>query len=113
MRFLVRAIARDSRARFGNTAQRVDAVAVEAWLEPMQKRITEDEIETAARQLATNEQGRAALQKFGQMLGQEDFELDLLNQRAFLTLLGGAWTARSQRVREAIARALSEPAGNR
>jgi hypothetical protein len=71
----------------------------------MQKRITEEEIETAARQLATSEQGRAALQKFGQLLEQDAFELDLLNQRAFLALLGGVWTGRSQRVREAIARA--------
>ena len=73
----------------------------------MQKRITEEEIETAARQLATSEQGRAALQKFGQLLEQGGFELDLLNQRAFLALLGGVWTGRSQRVREAIAFATS------
>lgn len=73
----------------------------------MQKRITEEEIETAARQLATSEQGRAALQKFGQLLEQDDFELDLLNQRSFLALLGGVWTGRSQRVREAIARAVA------
>ena len=74
----------------------------------MQKLITEEEIETAARQLATSEQGRAALQKFGRLLEQDDFELDLLNQRAFLALLGGIWTGRSQRVREAIVRALAQ-----
>jgi hypothetical protein len=74
----------------------------------MQNRITEEEIETAARQLATSEQGRMALQKFGQLLEQGDFALDLLNQRAFLALLGGVWTDRSQRVREAMARALAQ-----
>ena len=74
----------------------------------MQKRITEEEMETAARQLATSEQGRAALQKFGQLLEQDDFGLDLLNQRAFLALLGGVWSGRSQRVREAMARALAQ-----
>ena len=76
----------------------------------MQKRITEEEIETATRQLAASEQGRAALQKFDQVLDQGDFELDLLNQRAFLALLGGVWTGRPQRVREAIARALGQKA---
>jgi hypothetical protein len=77
-------------------------------LSAMQTRITEDEIETAARQLATSDQGRAALQKFGQWIEQDDFGLDLLNQRAFLALLGGVWTGRSQRVREAIARAVAQ-----
>ena len=73
----------------------------------MQTRITEQEIETAARQLAHSEQGRAALQKFGQLLEHDDFSLDLLNQRAFLALLGGVWTDRAEVVRGAVARAMS------
>lgn len=75
----------------------------------MQTRITADEIQAAARQLAKSERGRAALRRLGSAFEGEDFCLDLLDQRAFLALVGGAWTGQRANVRDAIAETLAEP----
>ena len=74
----------------------------------MQTRITEDEIDAATRQLAKSPRGRADLRRLDAALETEDFCLDLLDQRAFLALLGGAWAGQRPKVREAMRNRLSE-----
>lgn len=64
----------------------------------MQTRITVDEIHAAARQLAKHERGRAALRELARALEAERLDLDLLDQRAFLALLGGAWMGQRESV---------------
>ena len=68
----------------------------------MQTRITQDEMKAAARQLGKSEEGRAALQRLLTLLDGPTVDLDLLNQRAFLALLGGAWTGKLEAARAAI-----------
>jgi hypothetical protein len=63
----------------------------------------------AARQLATNERGRAALSRLLTLLEGGEIDLDLLDQRAFLALLGGAWTGQVDIACECIRHALQEP----
>ena len=74
----------------------------------MQTRITPQEMTAAARQLAKNERGRAALSRLLTLLEGEDMDLDLLNQRAFLALLGGAWTGQAGVACDSIRDALRE-----
>ncbi len=66
-------------------------------------------MQAAARQLAKHERGRAALRELAQALEADRLHLDLLDQRAFLALLGGAWMghreAVSAIVRETLATA--------
>lgn len=56
----------------------------------------------AARQLARTERGRTALGRLAALLADDDLPLSLLDQRAFLALLGGAWKGKGACVREAI-----------
>ena len=74
----------------------------------MQTRITPQEMAAAARQLAKNERGRVALTRLLTLLEGGDMDLDLLNQRAFLALLGGAWTGQAGIACESIRHALQE-----
>ena len=74
----------------------------------MQTRITDEEIQAAARQLTKLPRGRAAMQRLADALQTEDLCLDLLDQRAFLALLGGAWNGQRPRVREAMVAALAK-----
>ena len=62
----------------------------------------------AARQLVKNERGRVALIRLLTLLEGGDMDLDLLNQRAFLALLGGAWTGQAGVACESIRHALQE-----
>lgn len=73
----------------------------------MQTRITVSEMHAAARQLAKTEQGREAMKRFVAMLKEGDFELDLLDQRAFLALLGGVWNGGAADVCEIMTQALA------
>ncbi len=68
----------------------------------MQTRITLDEIHAAARQLAKHERGQAALRQLDSLLRSGELDLDLLDQRAFLTLLGGAWMGQREQVCESV-----------
>ena len=63
-------------------------------------------MQAAARQLAKTERGRDAMKRFLALLEQDDFDLDLLDQRAFLALLGGVWNGASADVREIVTQAL-------
>ena len=74
----------------------------------MQTRITPEEMQAAAHQLAKTERGRAALGRLLTLLEGEEMDLDLLNQRAFLALLGGAWTGQAKGACESIRVALGE-----
>ena len=74
----------------------------------MQTRITLEEMQAAARQLARSERGRAALGRLLTLLEGEDMVLDLLNQRAFLALLGGAWAGQLNEACASIRAALNE-----
>lgn len=73
----------------------------------MQTRITIEEMQAAARQLAKTERGRAAMQRLMEALDKGGFDLDLLDQRAFLALLGGAWNGQAEKVREILAQAIA------
>lgn len=68
----------------------------------MQTRITPDEMQAAARQLAKTERGRIAMQRLLDVLEGDGLDLDLLDQRAFLTLLGGAWKGQRDMVRDVM-----------
>ena len=74
----------------------------------MQTRITVEEMQAAARQLAKTERGREAMKRFVALLSDGEFDLDLLDQRAFLALLGGAWNGRTDEVRAAMTAALAD-----
>lgn len=73
----------------------------------MQTHITPDEIQAATRQLAKSENGRAALLWLSDGMDAAATDLDLLDQRAFLALLGGVWHGQAgvvkARVRETLA----------
>lgn len=73
----------------------------------MQTRITPEEMEAAARQLAKTERGRAAMRRLAELTEGPDLELGLLDRHAFLALLGGVWTGQKERAR-AIMRATIE-----
>lgn len=64
----------------------------------MQTRITVDEMRAALRQLSKHERGQAALRHLDALLRAGELDLDLLDQRAFLTLLGGAWAGHRDQV---------------
>ena len=64
----------------------------------MQTRITVEELHAAARQLAKHERGRAAMRALADLLEVNALDLDLLDQRAFLALLGGAWMGQREKV---------------
>lgn len=68
----------------------------------MQTRITIDEMQAAARQLAKHERGRAAMGQLAELLERGGLDLDLLDQRAFLALLGGAWMGQREAVCEIL-----------
>jgi hypothetical protein len=68
----------------------------------MQTRITPDELQAAARQLAKTERGRLAMQRLHALLEGDALDLDLLDQRAFLALVGGAWTGQREKTRDVI-----------
>jgi hypothetical protein len=72
----------------------------------MQTRITREEMDAAARQLAKTDEGRRAMQRLLQSLEADELDLDLLDQRAYLALLGGAWKGSGAIAREAIRGAL-------
>jgi hypothetical protein len=74
----------------------------------MQTRITPEEMAAAARQLAKSDRGRAALARLLTLLDGEEMDLDLLNQRAFLALLGGAWAGKADVACGCIRTALHE-----
>ncbi len=76
----------------------------------MQNHITPDEVQAAARLLAKHARGRAALQRLAAALDSGDIDLGLLDQRAFLTLLGGAWKGERETVAAAMREALASPA---
>ncbi len=77
----------------------------------MQTRITVEEMQAAARILAKSEQGRVILQRLSAWVEADAVDLDLLNQRAFLALLGGAWAGKSSEALAAIRDALADSAG--
>ena len=74
----------------------------------MQTRITVDEMHAAARQLAKSEQGRAAMKRLQTWLEEDNTKLTLLNQRALLALLGGAWSGRVPQACAVMRTALAE-----
>ena len=72
----------------------------------MQTRITMEEMQAAARQLAKTDRGRAVMQQLVQLLDSDILDLDLLDQRALLALLGGVWTGQAVSAREVVRRTL-------
>ena len=68
----------------------------------MQNRITVDEMHAAARQQSKHDRGQAALLQLELLLRAGELDLDLLDQRAFLTLLGGAWMGQREQVCEIV-----------
>lgn len=74
----------------------------------MQVRITPEEMEAAARQLARTPDGRAGLRRLLEVIERNDFKLGLLDQHAFLTLLGGAWSGQREHARQVMGAALDE-----
>lgn len=76
----------------------------------MQNHITPDEIQAAAKLLAKTARGRAALQRLAAAVESGDLDLGLLDQRAFLTLLGGTWKGERETVAAALRDALAAPA---
>jgi hypothetical protein len=78
----------------------------------MQTRITLEEMQAAARQLSKSPRGREMMQRLVRLLDGDGADLDLLNQRAFLALLGGAWAGQADNAREVIRSTLdSSPDG--
>lgn len=65
-------------------------------------------MQAAAQQLAKTERGRHAMQRFLALIEHDDFELDLLDQRAFLALLGGVWKGRAADVRVILRQTLAD-----
>ena len=78
----------------------------------MQTRITMEEMEAAAQQLAKTERGCIAMKHLAELLDGGVLDLDLLDQRALLALLGGAWSGQTEKAREII-RATLTKAGRR
>ena len=76
----------------------------------MQNHITPDEVQAAAKLLAKHARGRAAMQRLAAALEAGELDLGLLDQRAFLTLLGGAWKGERETVSAALRDALASPA---
>ena len=74
----------------------------------MQTRITVSEMQAAARQLAKTDRGREAMRRLVTLLEAGDFDLDLLDQRAFLALLGGVWNGSAADARTIMAQALRD-----
>lgn len=78
----------------------------------MQTRITIEEMQAAARQLARTPRGRAAMARLLDVLEGDAWQLGLLDQHAFLALLGGAWSGQKDKacavMREALASAGAE-----
>ncbi|MES2695218.1 MAG: hypothetical protein V4773_17215 [Verrucomicrobiota bacterium] len=74
----------------------------------MQTRITSEEILAAARLLAKHERGQAAMRCLADALARNELDLDLLDQRAFLALLGGAWKGQGEAVTAAIRETLGK-----
>jgi hypothetical protein len=105
--------ARDDRrpAQFAPTNDRGHSVSKDAQ-KRMQTRITVEEMQAAARQLAKTERGREAMKRFVALLSEGEFDLDLLDQRAFLALLGGVWNGRTREVRATMTQALADGAGS-
>ena len=68
----------------------------------MQTRITTEELQAAARQLAKHDCGLEAMRRLEQALGGNGLDIDLLDQRAFLALLGGAWMGQREKVCEIL-----------
>jgi hypothetical protein len=68
----------------------------------MQTRITPEEMQAAARQLARTDRGRAAMDRLARLIESDTLDLDLLDQRAFLALLGGAWNGQAEKVQDVI-----------
>jgi hypothetical protein len=75
----------------------------------MQTRITPEEMEAASRQLAKTQQGRAAMRQLIVLMDGGALDLDLLDQRALLALLGGIWSGRGDAAREFIRTSLARP----
>ena len=75
----------------------------------MQTRITVEEMKAAARQLARSAAGRTAMEDLLAVLDKGGFDLDFLDQRSFLALLGAAWTGRRAETSAAIREALAAP----
>lgn len=73
----------------------------------MQTRITPDEIEAAARQLAKSDNGRHAMRRLLEWIESGDVDIGFLDQRAFLALLGGVWTGQKDKAGESIRAAFS------
>jgi hypothetical protein len=69
---------------------------------PMQTRITPEEIHAAAVQLSKSERGRRAMERLAELAEHDELRLDFLDQRAFLTLLGGVWSGQAAKVRDAV-----------
>ena len=76
----------------------------------MQTRITVEEMQAAARQLARSEHGRMTMQRLLTWIENDGAQIDLLDQRAFLALLGGAWTGQGDKVRALLRETLGQGA---
>jgi hypothetical protein len=74
----------------------------------MQTRITSDEMHAAARQLAKTENGRTAMQRLLDLAEDDELALGLLDQHAFLALLGGVWTGQKETACEAMREILAD-----
>jgi len=59
-------------------------------------------MQAAARQLAKTERGRVAMERLAALMDAGELNLDFLDQRAFLALLGGVWSGQTEKVREAV-----------
>lgn len=77
----------------------------------MQTRITPEEMQAAARQLAKTEAGRDAMTRLLPLLEGGHLELGFLDQRAFLALLGGAWLGQRSQACDAMREALDSSTG--
>ncbi len=68
----------------------------------MNSRITEQEIDSAAANLARSETGQGALLDLLRFLERDGLVLDGVNQKAVRTLLDAGWQGRGQDVRDSI-----------
>ena len=67
-------------------------------------------MQAASRQLAKTERGRAVMQQLVQLLDSNVLDLDLLDQRALLALLGGVWSGQAVTAREVVRTTLAQGA---